>query len=137
MSKKRNSAERNFPTHEREFLALFQALRHWRHYVLGPHVVAFTDNVALGHYKTTPNLSPRMVRWLGDIEQYDLTLKYIPGATNTAADALSRLCSMISSVDADTWLAEYRVDPEFSALFSQAVDLLDAANMNRGRLWRE
>ena len=88
--KKLNSAERNYPTHEREFLALLQALRYWRHYVLGPHVVAFTHNVALRHYETAPNLSPRMVRWLGDIEQYDLTLKYIPGATNTAADALSR-----------------------------------------------
>ena len=52
MSKKLSSAERNYPTHEREFLALLQALRHWRHYVLGPHVVAYTDNVALRLYKT-------------------------------------------------------------------------------------
>ena len=62
MSKKLNSADRNHPTHEREFIALLQALRHWRHYVLGPHVVAYTDNVALRHYKTALNLSPRMVR---------------------------------------------------------------------------
>ena len=80
MSKKFNSAEKNYQIHEREFLALLQALRHWWHYVLRPHVVTYTDNVALRHYKTAPNLSPRMVRWLGDIEQYDLTLKHIPGA---------------------------------------------------------
>ena len=78
-----------------------------------------------------------MVRWLGDIEQYDLTLKHIPGATNTASDALSRLCPMISSVDADTWLADYRVDPDFSALFSPTGDLLDAASMHRSRVWME
>ena len=113
MSKKLNPAERNYPTHEREFLALLHALRHWRHYVLGPHMVAFKDNVALRHYKTAPNLSPRMVRWLGDIEQYDLTLKHIPGAPNTEADALSRLFPMICSVDEDTWLAEYKSDPDF------------------------
>ena len=98
-----NSAEKNCPIHEREFLALLQALRHWRHYVLGQHVAAYTDNVALRHYKTAPNLSMRVVRWLSDIEQYDLTLKHIPVATNTAAYALSRLCPMISSVNADTW----------------------------------
>ena len=68
MSKKLNAAERNYHTDEREFLALLQALRHWRHYVLGPHVVAYTDNVALRHYKTAPILFPRMVWWLGDIE---------------------------------------------------------------------
>ena len=78
-----------------------------------------------------------MVRWLGDIEQYDLTLKHIPGATNTAADALSRLCPMISLVDADTWVGEYRVDTEFLALFSTAGDLLDAASMHSGRVWKE
>ena len=49
MSKKPNSAEKNYPTHEREFLALLQALRHWWHYVLRPHVVAYTDNVAFLH----------------------------------------------------------------------------------------
>ena len=106
MSKKLNSAEKNYPTNEREFVTLLQALRNWRHYVLGSHVVAHTDNVALRHYKTAPNLSTQMVRWLGDIEQYDLTLKHIPGATNTAADALPQLCPMTLSVDADTWLAE-------------------------------
>ena len=74
MSKKLNSAECNYHTHEREFLALVQALRHWRHYVMGPPVVAYTDNVALRHYKTAPNLSPRMARWLGDIELYNLTI---------------------------------------------------------------
>ena len=93
MSKKLNSAEKNNPTHEREFLALLQALRHWRHCVLGPHVVAYTENVALRHHKTAPNLSPRMVRWFGDIEQYDLTLKHIPGATNTAGGGCSLGCA--------------------------------------------
>ena len=44
---------------------------------------------------------------------------------------------MISSVDEDAWLAEYRVDPEFSALFSPAGDLLDAASMHRGWVWME
>ena len=36
LTKKLNSAEQNYPTHEREFLALLHALRQWRHYVLGP-----------------------------------------------------------------------------------------------------
>ena len=103
MSKKLNAAEQNYPPHEREFLGLMQALRHWRHYVLGPTVIAFTDNVALRHHKTAPNLSPQMVRWLADIEQYNLQIRHIHGATNTAADALSRLacCHLVVSTDTD------------------------------------
>ena len=58
LSKKLSPTEHNYPTHEREFLALLTALRKWTHY-LGErvHVVAFTDNIALRHWKTAPNLS--------------------------------------------------------------------------------
>ena len=72
LSKKLNPAEHNYPTHEREFLALLTALRKWKHYLGGgAHVVAHTDNIALRHWKTAPNLSPRMIRWLADVEQFD------------------------------------------------------------------
>ena len=80
MSKKLNPAECNYPTHERGFLASVQALEHWRHYVMWPSVVAYTDNVVLRHYKTAPSLSPRTLRWLGDVELYNITIKHIPGA---------------------------------------------------------
>ena len=53
LSKKLSPAERNYPTHEREFLALLTALRKWRHYVHGTRIVAHTDNIALRHWKTT------------------------------------------------------------------------------------
>ena len=35
--------------------------------------------------------SPRQVRWLDFLAQYDVEIRHIPGVTNTAADALSRL----------------------------------------------
>ena len=135
MSKKLNAAEQNYPTNAREFLALLQALRHWRHYVLGPHVIAFTDNVALRDYKTAPNLSPRMVRWLADIEQYNLQIRHIPVATNTAADALSRLacCPLVASTDADSWLEDYREDHAFASQFGLSVALLSPDRLHRGR----
>ena len=42
-------------------------------------------------YLTTMQPSERMVRWLGDLALYHFEVKHIPGSTNTAADALSRL----------------------------------------------
>ena len=98
-------------------------------------MVAYTDNVALRRYKTAPNPSPRTVRWLGDIELYNLTIKHIPGATNTAADALSRLCPVITSVDGDSWVADYQADPAFKALFNAAAALVLSDSLHRGRVW--
>ena len=91
LSKKLSPAEHNYPTHDREFLALLTALRKWKHYLGGvARVIAFTDNIAIRHWKTAPNLSSRMIRWLADIESFNIEFRHIPGTSNTAADALSR-----------------------------------------------
>ena len=89
ISKKLNSAERNYPTHERELLALVHSLNRWRHYLLGSHVIAYTDNQALQLLQSSANPSPRQCRWLESMQEFDLQLRYIPGIKNTAADALS------------------------------------------------
>ena len=102
---------------------------------MGLSVVVFTDNVALRHYKTAPNLSPRIMRWLGDLELYNLTIKHIPGATNTAADALPRLCPMITSVDNDSWVADYLAEPAFKPLFNAAGALVSSDSLHRGGVW--
>ena len=89
-SRKLNPAEKNYPAHEREFLGLVHALKKWKHYLQGSKVVAHTDNMALKYWRTAQNLSPRQMRWLAYLQLFDLKVVYIPGSTNTAADALSR-----------------------------------------------
>ena len=51
-SRKMNPAEQNYPTHEREMLALVDSLKRWKHYLQGSKVEAFTDNSALRFWKT-------------------------------------------------------------------------------------
>ena len=72
-------------------LALVHAMKKWKHYLQGPKVLAYTDNVALRYWRTAQNLSPRQVRWLAFLGMFDLEIAHIPGVTNTAADALSRI----------------------------------------------
>ena len=127
LSKKLNSAEHNYPVHEREFLALLTALKKWKHYLGGgAQVVAHTDNIALRHWTTAPNLSPRVIRWIADVESFNITFEHIPGTSNTAADALSRLCPMIASDSDTTWLADYKADPVTCAQYfsTPALDRL-------------
>ena len=43
-SRKIYTAEGNYPTHERELLAVIHALRTWRHYLLGKKFIVVTDH---------------------------------------------------------------------------------------------
>ena len=53
-----------------------------------------TDHESLRYLKTSPRpLTPRQARWSQFLEEYNLTLWYVPGLENPAADACSRLTS--------------------------------------------
>ena len=91
MIKNLNAAECNYPAHERELLALVHALTYWRPYLWGANIKAYTDSTFLKHLKTYELSSPRQVRWVSLIETFSVEFTHIPGVTNTAADALSRL----------------------------------------------
>ena len=94
MSKKMKPAERNYPVHEQEELAIIHALKEWRHYLHGelPFTV-ITDHHSLTTLFDKPTQSTRQARWMNDIlaEFKNLmTIMYKAGETNVVADALSR-----------------------------------------------
>ena len=88
MSKKLNAAECNYPAHEMEVLALVEALKHWRAYLWGAQVKAYTDSSFLRFLNTCELNSPRQVRWVSLINTYNVEIMHIPGTTNTAAESL-------------------------------------------------
>ena len=50
-----------------------------------------TDHKSLRYIKTCPRpLTPRQARWSQFLAEYNLTLWYVPGLGNFAADACSR-----------------------------------------------
>jgi ribonuclease HI len=94
-------AQRHYPTHEQELLAIIRALRKWRSDILGMHVELYTDHRTLLNFDTQKDLSRRQARWMEFLSQYDYTFHYIAGTLNTAADALSRLPIVNSEVRDD------------------------------------
>ena len=89
-SRSLNSAEHNYPMHDKEMLAIIDCLKKWQPVLTGTRFNILTDHAPLTHWKTQRDLSPRQIRWNEVLAQFDTDIKYIPGITNTAADALSR-----------------------------------------------
>ena len=98
-SRKLTTAERNYPAHILELLAVVHALRIFRHYLLGsgaPRAEGCwsdfdlrTDNQAITWLKTNRHLNKMYVRWLDEIEDFRFDVTHLPGARNPT-DPLSR-----------------------------------------------
>ena len=95
MLRKMQPAKTRYPIREQELLAIVLALKQWFHLLRGPQQVhVHTDQESLGYPKTCPRpLTPRQARWSQFLEEKNLTLWYVPGLENPAADACSRLTS--------------------------------------------
>lgn len=89
-SKKFSSAERNYPAQERELLGVLHALRTWRCFIDGADYVVYTDHNPLQYLRSQVKPTPRLVRWLSEIETYDPKILYKPGKDNHVPDLLSR-----------------------------------------------
>ncbi|GMF51209.1 unnamed protein product [Phytophthora fragariaefolia] len=64
-SRQMKPAERNYPVHDKELLAMRYALIKFRVYLLGEQTFAvYTDHPSLRTAMKTPHLSQRMTRWL-------------------------------------------------------------------------
>jgi hypothetical protein len=84
-------AEKNYPVHEKELLAIICALKKWHSDLLGTHFYVYTDHRTLENFDTQKDLSRRQLRWQEFLLQYNMMITYIQGEDNTVADALSCL----------------------------------------------
>ncbi|GBG81909.1 hypothetical protein CBR_g34092 [Chara braunii] len=101
MSQKMPSKKLTKSTYERELYALYKALVHWRHFLLGRFFYLRTDHHTLKWIKTQPALSDALKRWIEVIDQYDFKLEYLKGEYNKVADALSRRADYLGALVSD------------------------------------
>jgi hypothetical protein len=89
--RKLHGAELRYATHEKELLAIKEALNRWRVYIdNGLPVTIITDHDSLNYMNTMKNPSKRLARWVEEFQSYNLNIKYRPGKLTTVPDALSR-----------------------------------------------
>ena len=83
-------AEQNYNIHNKELLAVINALEHWRVYVeSSSKLTILTDHKNLTMFMTTKKLNRQQVRWTELLGQHKFKIVYTPGQDNRRADTLS------------------------------------------------
>lgn len=135
-SRKLQPAERNYPTHEQELLAVIHALRTWRYYLDGTKFTVNTDHDTLRHFPTQPKLTRRQARWMELLQEYDFDFKYKRGVDNIVPDALSRrpdyqdpdpvelhnLSVSLAPDVRDRLVQDYNDDPRLGPIYKDCLD---------------
>jgi RNase H-like domain found in reverse transcriptase/Reverse transcriptase (RNA-dependent DNA polymerase)/Integrase zinc binding domain/Integrase core domain len=91
-SKKLSPTETRYSTFDRELLAAFLAVKHFRFFLEGRQFTLFTDHkplVAAISKQNTP-FSSRQQRHLSFLSEFTTTFVHLPGHQNLVADTLSR-----------------------------------------------
>ena len=88
-NEEKKQGEWNYPVHDKELLAIINALQKWRHLLLGAKFTICTDHESIKYLMTKKNLSDRQARWSTLLSEFDFDIRYVHGVDNPVADALS------------------------------------------------
>jgi len=83
-----NDAQLNYTVTEKEFLAVIFALESFCAYLIGSHVIVYTDHSALKHLLSKKDAKPRLVRWILLVQEFDCEFRDKKGSENLVADPL-------------------------------------------------
>ena len=98
-SKKLKPAETRYSAFDRELLAVYLAIKHFRHFLEGRNFHVFTDHKPLTFTfkNNSQSYTPRQFWHLDYISQFTTDLRHVKGLNNGPADALSR--SIVNSIE--------------------------------------
>lgn len=86
-----NKAELNYPTIQKELLAIVWSVKYFRPYLYGRTFTIMTDHKPLIYLFGMKDPSSRLLKFRLALEEYDFKIVYVRGKENVIADALSRI----------------------------------------------
>ena len=136
-SRKLKPAEVRYSTFDRELLAIYLSIRHFRHMVEGREFAIYTDHKPLTRALTSKSTqhSPRQIRHLDFVSQFTSDIRHVKGTENPVADALSRIelngLAQHQGIDFEDMAKAQASDPQFqqssSSLQLEAVPIPTSA----------
>lgn len=91
-SKKLNPSQTRWSTFDRELLAIYLAVKHFRYFIEGQEFCIYTDHNPLTKAMSSrTEKDPRQSRHMNYISQFTTDIRYVKGSDNVIADTLSRV----------------------------------------------
>jgi hypothetical protein len=121
-SEKMNETKMKYSTYDKEFYAVIQALKKWRHYLVPKDFVLYSDNHALKFITRQEKLNQKHAKWVEYMQNFTFVIKHISGTTNKVVDALSRKCLIlqefrVKTLGFDNLKEMYREDADFKEAY--------------------
>ena len=110
--------EKKYSAFDRELLAIYLSIRHFKHFLDGRTFTVLTDHKPLTHALSmnTDARSPRQTWHLSWISEFTTDIHYICGERNVVADTLSRPTVLVSSLMPNSrTLQSYCVPPAWTS----------------------
>ena len=123
-SKKLSDAEKKYSAFDRELLAIYLAIKHFRYFVEGRDFTIYTDHKPLTRaIQSKTERNPRQSRHLDFISQFTTDIQHVHGADNVVADTLSRttdseMAAVETHFDYNTIMKAQKADLELQKLLS-------------------
>ncbi|GFU49691.1 transposon Tf2-9 polyprotein [Trichonephila clavipes] len=126
-SRKLTSSEKSYSAYDRELLAIYSAIRHFRYMLEARDFTVFNDHKPLTYAfrQKSDKCSPRQIRQLDFISQFTTNIVHIPGSDNIAADVLSRVSAITfpSQIDYDCIAETQQTNQELHTLIASGTSL--------------
>jgi hypothetical protein len=128
-SEKLNEAKLKYSTYDKEFYAIIQALKKWRHYLIPKEFVLYSDNHALQFVTQQEKLNEKHVKWVEYMQNFTFVIKHISGTANKVVDALSRKCLLlqefrVKTLGFDDLRDMYVDDQDFKEAYEAAENIV-------------
>jgi cleavage and polyadenylation specificity factor subunit 1 len=100
-SRKLSTTEQRYSAFDRELLAIYLSIRHFRFMLEGREFIVFTDHMPLlaALNRVSPPWTARQQRHLSYISEFNIKLVHTPGVQNVVADSLSRPGGLLAAVE--------------------------------------
>ena len=116
------STQKNYSTYDRELLAAYSSIKHFRYMLEGREFILFTDHKPLifAFRQNPEKASPRQQRHLEYISQFTVDIQHISGKDNIIADALSRIdeIHIPAKIDYEAIATAQETDTELKEILS-------------------
>ena len=76
-SEKMDEAKVKYSTYDKEFYAIIQALKKWRHYLILKEFVLYNDNHALQFVSQQDKLNQKHAKWVEYMQNFTFVIKHI------------------------------------------------------------